>query len=271
MKPSPFVSVIIPAYNAEKHLPTALESVINQTYRHFEVIVVDDSSRDKTWEIVCNYAKIDKRIVAIQLPTNSGGPAKPRNHGIRRAAGDCVAFLDADDIWEETKLEKQLQFMTTNALSFCSTDFLPINEIGVPIPRPLTEFIIFLLGRKKSLRDLLWHNFIVNSSVIAERRIVLNYMFDEDPLLVALEDYFLWMELMNDPEVSYGFLEEKYVRYRVSSNSITMRADKKHNKMRRNYCTIKFFVKHKMSFSLIRWYYRLFFLKYIKGLLSGSI
>lgn len=271
MKPSPFVSVIMPAYNAEKHLPTALESVINQTYRHFEVIVVDDSSDDKTWEIICNYAKIDKRIIAVQLPTNSGGPAKPRNYGIRRAVGDYVAFLDADDIWEAAKLDKQLQFMTTNALSFCSTDFMLINDSGVPTKRPFSEFMIFLLGRKKSLRDLLWHNFIVNSSVIAEKRTVLKYMFDEDPLLVALEDYFLWMELLNDPEVSYGFLKEKYVHYRVSSNSITMRTDKKHNKMRRNYCALKFIVKYKMSPSLIQWYYRSCFLKYIKGLLLGNI
>jgi glycosyltransferase involved in cell wall biosynthesis len=90
----PKVSVIIPTYNSARYLPEAIESVLAQTYRDFEIVVIDDGSTDNTKEVVAPYLD---RIIFLEVP--NGGPAKARNRAIRKSSGEYVAFLDADDIW----------------------------------------------------------------------------------------------------------------------------------------------------------------------------
>jgi glycosyltransferase involved in cell wall biosynthesis len=106
---TPSVSVIIPAYNAEKFIAETLQSVLLQTYQSFEVIVVDDGSSDRTVEIVRAFAEIDDRIVLLQQ--KNSGVAAARNWAIREARGELIAPLDADDIWYPRNLEKQVAVM----------------------------------------------------------------------------------------------------------------------------------------------------------------
>ncbi len=95
----PKISVIIPTHNRGKTIARAIESVLNQTFQDFEIIVVDDGSKDQTTKTVRGYQKIDKRIKLFCLNKNSGGPAEPRNMGIENAQGEYIAFLDDDDIY----------------------------------------------------------------------------------------------------------------------------------------------------------------------------
>lgn len=106
---TPLISVIIPAYNAEKFIAATLDSVLAQTYSNLEIVVVDDGSQDRTAEIVATYAQRDHRLTLLQQPNR--GVAAARNLAIKRSTGEFLAPLDADDIWYPQKLEKQLALM----------------------------------------------------------------------------------------------------------------------------------------------------------------
>jgi glycosyltransferase involved in cell wall biosynthesis len=105
----PKISVIIPSYNSAIYLPEAIESVLAQTYKDFEIIVIDDGSTDNTKDVVKPYLD---RITFLKGP--NGGPCKARNRGIRKSSGEFVAFLDADDIWYPDKLECQMAVFSKN-------------------------------------------------------------------------------------------------------------------------------------------------------------
>lgn len=104
------VSIIMPSYNTAKYISAAIESILNQTYENWELIIVDDCSTDNTDEILTEYAKKDSRIRYYKNEKNSGA-AVARNRALRQAKGKWVAFLDSDDLWEKDKLEKQICFM----------------------------------------------------------------------------------------------------------------------------------------------------------------
>lgn len=119
------VSIIVPAYNCEKYINATIDSILNQTYSKFEIIVIDDYSTDSTAELVKKYN--DERIVYL-INDKQSGAAFSRNRGIRHARGEYIAFLDGDDIWSSTKLEEQLHFMKTNRYGFSCTDYDEIDE-----------------------------------------------------------------------------------------------------------------------------------------------
>lgn len=103
------VSIITPVYNGEKFVAETIESVLKQTYPNWEMIVVDDGSKDSSAAIIRQFAERDCRITSVQQP--NGGSASARNNGIRRARGQFIALLDADDLWEPNFLESQLALM----------------------------------------------------------------------------------------------------------------------------------------------------------------
>lgn len=127
------VSVIMPSYNTAKYIAESIESVLKQTYIYWELIIVDDCSNDDTDEVVKAYCA-DKRIRYIKNAVNSGA-AITRNIALHEAKGRWVAFLDSDDLWEISKLEKQIAFMLENGYSFSYTGYEEIDEESKPIGR----------------------------------------------------------------------------------------------------------------------------------------
>lgn len=124
------VSIIMPAYNAEKYISNSINSIIQQTYKNWELIVVDDCSTDKTTKVILNYK--DERIHLLKNTKNSGA-AISRNRALREAKGKWIAFLDSDDIWHPEKLERQLDFMIQNRYAFTFTDYrIQLNGQWVP-------------------------------------------------------------------------------------------------------------------------------------------
>ena len=111
------VSIIMPAYNAEKYIEEAIESVLKQTYRNWELIIVNDCSIDATEQIVKKYQEQDERIKFHSL-TENHGVANARNTALQNAVGRYIAFLDSDDMWLPEKLEKQIGFMKINNYVF---------------------------------------------------------------------------------------------------------------------------------------------------------
>lgn len=121
------VSIISPSYNCEKFIDKTIESVLAQTYKNWELIIVDDCSSDNTDAVVARYN--DKRIKYLKNDENSGA-AVSRNRALREAKGRWIAFLDSDDLWLPEKLEKQIHFMESNNYHFSYTNYEEINEEG---------------------------------------------------------------------------------------------------------------------------------------------
>lgn len=120
---SSLVSIIVPVYNAERFIDDTIKTVIDQTYEKWELLLVDDCSTDKSVKIIKEYQQKDKRIKLFSNPKNSGA-AISRNKGIDESRGRYIAFLDADDLWEPKKLEKQVAFMQEDcAFSFTGYEF----------------------------------------------------------------------------------------------------------------------------------------------------
>ena len=104
------VSIITPSYNCAQYIGETIESVIAQTYTNWEMVIVDDCSTDNSLSVINSYTEKDKRIKLYQLPVNSGA-AVARTEAMKQEQGQYMAFLDSDDLWLSTKLEKQLAFM----------------------------------------------------------------------------------------------------------------------------------------------------------------
>lgn len=124
------VSIIMPSYNTENYIKAAINSVMQQTYQNWELIIVDDCSSDQTVKVISEF--IDKRIRLFQNDENSGA-AISRNRALREAKGRWIAFLDSDDIWHPEKLERQLAFMIDNGYAFSFTDYrIQLNGEWLP-------------------------------------------------------------------------------------------------------------------------------------------
>jgi glycosyltransferase involved in cell wall biosynthesis len=154
------VSVIVPSYNASRYIGETLDSALGQTYSNFEIIVVDDGSKDHTQDIVDDYARRDSRIRLISQPNSGVGSA--RNRGIAEASGEFLAPLDADDIWYPQKLEKQVESLERRGeewgCAYCWSK--SINERGEAV-LPLARWPI----RGKVFYPLIYRNIIGNASV----------------------------------------------------------------------------------------------------------
>ncbi len=186
MKPK--VSVVIPAYNAEKYIAETLRSVFAQTYKSYEVIVVDDGSRDETLQVARSFGP---RIKA--LTKRNGGPASARNLAINHSQGDYIAFLDADDLWMDDKLEQQVALLDENrgaglvygeALMFTGSN--GVKEIERKIGYTVDP----------SFRSLLFGDYIPNSTVVIRRACIDEVgLLNESKELVGVEDYEYWMRI----------------------------------------------------------------------------
>lgn len=124
------VSIIMPSYNTENFICESLNSVVKQTYKNWELLIIDDCSTDNTDKIVDKFLN-DKRIHYLKNEKNFGA-AVSRNRALRIAKGKWIAFLDSDDLWMPDKLEKQIEFMELNNYYFSYTNYIEINEKSRP-------------------------------------------------------------------------------------------------------------------------------------------
>ena len=140
------VSIVMPSYNTARFIKNSIDSVLAQTYKNWELLIVDDCSTDNTDEIVTQFN--DSRITYVKNEKNSGA-AVSRNHALAQAKGKWIAFLDSDDLWAPEKLEKQLKFMAENGYAFSYTRYEEIDEDGNPTgtlvggPRRITKTGMF--------------------------------------------------------------------------------------------------------------------------------
>ena len=209
----PLVSVITPAYNAEPYIAETIQSVLDQSYAHWEMLIVDDGSTDNTVGVVTQFD--DSRIKLIQIE-HSGLPAVGRNQALQAASGSYVAFLDADDVWRSDKLAKQIQYLESNPdVALCFTNAWIVfknNEIVILYEKLPDQGVMFRLLYQK--------NFIIHSSVVVRESVLDRHGgFDVDPRLRGTEDYELWLRL--SMFYKFGGIEEPLLWYRVRSGSVS--------------------------------------------------
>jgi len=224
------VTVITPLYNAEKYISETIESVINQTYQNWKMIIVDDCSTDKSCDIVKVFEKKDDRIKLIESEVNFGGPARPRNIGLDNAKGEYIAFLDADDVWLPEKLERQVELLERDSLidivhSLAYTIDTRGKKIGVFNNQKTFNKLKYIMN---PMNILLISNYININTVLMRNNS--NVKFREDKFLVALEDWVFWIDNKFSSKKEY-LINEYLINYRVDINSISNRGtDKSYRK-----------------------------------------
>ena len=204
------VSVIIPVYNAEKHLSQMLDSILSQTYEKVEIVMVDDRSSDRSAEIIAEYRERCPNIV-YHLQEKNMGAGHARNKALELARGRYAAFLDSDDIWLPEKLERQLALMEETGTPFCYAAIERIDENGK------------LLKPKRNIREQCDYNYLLHNTIIATSSVVIDREKLGDfrvHLRRGGQDYATWLRLLRGGVVARG-INDVLVRYRVSSGSLS--------------------------------------------------
>jgi glycosyltransferase involved in cell wall biosynthesis len=209
MKKEDLVSIIMPAYNCGDFIGMTLDSVINQSYKNWEVIVVDDCSSDNTAEVVQEYKKKDNRIKYYKLEKNSGA-AVARNKAIDLATGKYMAFLDSDDVWFPEKLAKQIGFMEDNGYGFTCTSYTKIDEHGEYLNRTIVA---------QSRRD---YNGVLktcpgNSTVIYNAEKLGKFKI---PDIRKRNDYVMWLQVIKKEKYLHG-IQEPLGSHRLRTEGIS--------------------------------------------------
>jgi len=210
----PRVSVIIPVYNGQEYVAATLETVFAQTFRDFEVIVIDDGSTDRTEAI------LDRFCGKITLLKNSHkGPASSRNLGLEASHGSLVAFLDADDLWLPKKLERQVSIASSHPeYGIITTNYAKFDETGIIEPSSADQRPPIQSGYV--LEELLFDNWIGTSCVMARRECFDKVgKFADDSIALGKDDWNMWMRIAAHYPVYY--LDEVLVHYRVHPQSFS--------------------------------------------------
>lgn len=203
------VSIITPCYNAEKYIKDTYNSIINQTYKNWEWIIVDDMSNDKSCDIIKMFN--DERIKLFE-PKEKIGPANARNFAVNRAKGRYIAYLDADDLWLPKKLEKQIRFIKEKECAFSFTGYEFANKKGLPNGKKV--YVPFEMQYKDALKNTtIWTTTV---------------MFDLDKIEksdimmpnIKSEDTALWWSVIKKGYNAYGY-NDILANYRRTSNSLS--------------------------------------------------
>lgn len=207
------ISIIVPAYRAEKVIGETIDSVVAQTYPNWELLLVEDAGGDGTVEKIERYVREhgENRIRLILQPEN-GGAAKARNRGLREAAGRYIAYLDADDLWEPEKLERELRFMREKDAAFVFTGYEFADENGrktgkvVHVPETL------------NYRQALSNTTIFTTTVLFDTEKIPKELLEMPD--VKSEDTALWWKVLRNGYVAWG-LDENLARYRRAGKSLS--------------------------------------------------
>lgn len=207
MEKEPLVSIITPLYNSEKFIAETIESVLTQTYKNWEMLIVNDCSKDNGASIVEEYSKKDKRVKLFNNEKNMG-VSFTRNRAIDLSNGKYIAFLDSDDLWYKEKLEKQIRMMEENQYVLSYTGYNKINKDG-------TKRGIISIPKKLNYKELLKNNLISCDTGVYNKKFFKEHRFINYGMS---EDYIFWLELLKKIDYAYG-IQEILASYRITENS----------------------------------------------------
>jgi glycosyltransferase involved in cell wall biosynthesis len=234
MKDFPLVSIIMPNYNYVLYLEQSIQSVLQQTYPHFELIIIDDASTDSSLSLIKQFQEKDLRIKLIVNEKNEG-VVFCRNKGIDVSLGEYVCFIDPDDLWVTNKIEIQLNALQNQNGNLCFTDIQVIDSKGIKLKNRKHFF------KEYSYNSLLKRNFVPHSSLLLNKKILAAIRYQEIPtnrfekwLMKKLriqkiihEDYALLLNIFKNVPVKAIYLNQTLVSYRVHSNNYSGNYSKK--------------------------------------------
>ena len=205
------ISIVVPVYQVERFIVETIESVQKQSYENWELLLVDDCSKDRSCAIIEEMATKDARICLIRQKTNQGAAAA-RNCGVRHAKGRYLCFLDSDDLWESDKLMSELMFMQEKQAGFVFTGYEFADEYGKGLGK------IVRVPEEITYSEALKNTTIFTSTVMIDRA----QIQDEDIFmpLIASEDTATWWHLLKIYGKAYG-LDKNLVKYRRSANTLS--------------------------------------------------
>jgi glycosyltransferase involved in cell wall biosynthesis len=212
------ISVIIPTYNGEKYISQAINSVLAQTYKDYEIIVVDDGSTDATWQILGTYGQ---KIRTFSKP--NGGPGSARNLGIRNAAGSYLAFLDQDDEWLPDRLAAEVDILDKRpevALVFADANICSAEGAITG-----TTFSYVKPRRGKIFKQLYRNNFIANLTVLVRKSCFVELgELDQSGRMMISDDYNMWLRIAAHYPVEY--VDRPLARYRIHQSNLSLDLEK---------------------------------------------
>ena len=205
------VSIVMPSWNASKFIKETINSVISQSHKNWELIIVDDCSIDDTFEILKSFQKKDKRIQCFRLKKNSG-PAAARNLALNYALGRYVAFLDSDDLWVKFKLENGIKVLSNTDFGLLYTGFRRFSserkketfQKRIRVPTHTNYF------------QLLGNNVIATSTVIIDRTKVIPFKMQD----TYYDDFDCWLHLLKNNVKAIG-IDEVQMLYRILPGSVS--------------------------------------------------
>ena len=203
------VSIVMPAYNAAKTIRSSIESIQAQTFQDWELIVIDDGSKDCTADILREMVATDGRIRFLQNEKNSGA-SYTRNRAVALATGEWIAFLDSDDMWRHDKLEKQVALADLHpdmVVSYTASSFIDDEGNSYGYIMPAIE--------RMTYKQLLRKNLMSCSSVMIRASVMKSIRMPNDQMH---EDYYVWLTVVKECGVAYG-INEPLLIYRLCANS----------------------------------------------------
>nr|WP_154324770.1 glycosyltransferase family A protein [Pantoea sp. 201603H] len=214
------ITIVTATYNSERFIAKLYENLASQTYGNWEWIIVDDCSLDNSLGLLRELKRNDSRLTVLNNEKNMGA-AVSRNRAIENASGDFIAFIDSDDLWESTKLDKQLKFMLSGNYEFSFTAYSVIKEDGVhaavhvDLDNPKDSF---------TYEDMLCKKATLGCSTVMIKNHIISDM--KMPLLRTGQDYAFWLKILRENKTAY-LLKEPLTKYRIVTGSISRNKVKK--------------------------------------------
>jgi glycosyltransferase involved in cell wall biosynthesis len=213
------VSVLMTSYNYERYLSEAIESVLNQTFKDLELIIVDDYSADTSIKIIEEYKRKDSRIRSLYHDRNMG-ISKTANDGLKMARGKFVSFIGADDVWFPSKLEKQLNLLKDDDNKIVWSEGVIIDGKGAETGRTMTQLLNPPSKKSGNLfQELLTEDFIFGQSLLFKTAYLENLGFNER--FKYVNDHLLLVNLSRKYE--FAFIPEPLAKYRIHGSNITLK------------------------------------------------
>ena len=210
------VSVIMPCYNAEAYISQAIESVVNQSFKDWELIIVDDGSTDRSALIAEEWAQKDSRLTLVRKA--NGGSASARNEGIRLAKGNYLSFIDSDDLWHEDFLSVMLENIKKCSDERTAVFFSGYRRMDSACERPVLQD--YSCEGLKTLKDLLFHCPIFPSASIVDLSVLNTGVFFREELGSLRDDYVFWLDILSLGFLCRGF-SDVLVDYRMREDRLT--------------------------------------------------
>lgn len=206
------VSIITPAWNNERYIQETIRSVQAQTYENWEMLVVDDGSSDRTFELASRAACADPRIKVIRQKVN-GGAAKARNRALQESTGRFIAYLDADDLWTPDKLAAQVTFMKANECGFSCASYEVLAEDGTPKHK-----YVYMLPQL-DYAGFLTHNLLQTVGIMVDTHLV-DRKYLVMPDIRRRQDAATWLQILKAGYDCYG-MQEVLCGYRRAKGSLS--------------------------------------------------